>query len=256
LRAATGGDFRLSANACVAVVHCRGDQTWRYNISGKPFLGPVMGILFYVGLLVAIWLAIGAKPSFRKLGFSNKRPRRISAPRLAGLGRPRLVIRRGWHDPAIGVLRVPGAGVGGRWNVPALAERWTPTTDDRRPFGGRWSVVGGLIAGYSSVAHNRPTFWPLGNEPEVRVQYETMVTALGYLDQNGDGDGRLTITPALPHPAVALLTLHNPGGSPAGLRPPKLVLPGAAIAGHPGFLPQPSCSAIWLSYLLDELPCA
>src|SRR5690606_19395287 len=60
LDAAASGDFgRLLENAAGALrlFTIEGDQTWRYNIPGKPFLGPVPGALFYAGLLVAGWLA-------------------------------------------------------------------------------------------------------------------------------------------------------------------------------------------------------
>ncbi len=54
LRAAAGGDLApLWANArgALRLFTIEGDRTWRYNLPGKPFLGPVMGVLFYVGLL-------------------------------------------------------------------------------------------------------------------------------------------------------------------------------------------------------------
>lgn len=61
LDAAAAGDFApLWANArgALRLFTIEGDQTWRYNIPGQPFLGPVMGALFYVGLVVAGWLAV------------------------------------------------------------------------------------------------------------------------------------------------------------------------------------------------------
>jgi 4-amino-4-deoxy-L-arabinose transferase-like glycosyltransferase len=33
----------------------RGDPVWRYNIAGRPVFDPLVGTLFYVGLLVALW---------------------------------------------------------------------------------------------------------------------------------------------------------------------------------------------------------
>ena len=33
----------------------RGDPVWRYNIAGRPVFDPLVGALFYLGLLVALW---------------------------------------------------------------------------------------------------------------------------------------------------------------------------------------------------------
>jgi hypothetical protein len=69
LKAAAGGDFALlwaNARGALRLFTIEGDQTWRYNIPGKPWLGPVMGALFYGGLLVAGWLAV------RGLRFRNR----------------------------------------------------------------------------------------------------------------------------------------------------------------------------------------
>ncbi len=35
-----------------------GDPAWRYNLSGRPWLAPLVGVLFYAGLVVAGWLAV------------------------------------------------------------------------------------------------------------------------------------------------------------------------------------------------------
>jgi len=35
----------------------RGDPVWRYNIAGRPVFDPLVGALFYLGLLVALWRA-------------------------------------------------------------------------------------------------------------------------------------------------------------------------------------------------------
>jgi hypothetical protein len=33
----------------------RGDPVWRYNIAGRPVFDPLVGVLFYLGLIVAVW---------------------------------------------------------------------------------------------------------------------------------------------------------------------------------------------------------
>jgi len=66
LRAAAGGDFAplwANATAALRLFTIEGDQTWRYNVPGRPLLPWPLGWLFYAGLLVAGWLAI---QGFRK----------------------------------------------------------------------------------------------------------------------------------------------------------------------------------------------
>ncbi len=60
LRAAAGGDFGplwANATAALRLFTIEGDQTWRYNIPGRPLLPWPLSWLFYAGLLVAGWLA-------------------------------------------------------------------------------------------------------------------------------------------------------------------------------------------------------
>lgn len=35
----------------------RGDPVWRYNVAGRPVFGPIVGALFYLGVVVALWRA-------------------------------------------------------------------------------------------------------------------------------------------------------------------------------------------------------
>jgi len=35
----------------------RGDPVWRYNIAGRPVFDPLVGVLFYLGLILALWRA-------------------------------------------------------------------------------------------------------------------------------------------------------------------------------------------------------
>ena len=273
LRAAAGGDVApLWANArgALRLFTVEGDRTWRYNIPGRPFLGPVMGVLFYAGLLVAGWLAVRGR---RTPGFYQDAgaPGAFLALVWLLLGfAPVLVTGPGLSmTQAIGALPV-------LYVFPALAlmvvyqaasGRWRMTTGGRQPLTrGLWSVAWGLAATalFLVVAAQtaRDYFGRWANEPEVRVQYETtMVTALGYLDRYGSGDAAVsTITPGRYHtPAVALLTLHNPAVRPRwfdGRR--SLVLPPRAGATLviPGFTPLPAELQRYLigATLIDKLP--
>ncbi|MBP9656185.1 MAG: hypothetical protein KBD86_00035 [Candidatus Promineofilum sp.] len=61
LRIAADGDLGplwFNARRALRLFTIEGDHTWRYNIPGRPFLGPVMGGLFYAGLLMAGWSAV------------------------------------------------------------------------------------------------------------------------------------------------------------------------------------------------------
>ncbi|MBP6015259.1 MAG: glycosyltransferase family 39 protein [Candidatus Promineofilum sp.] len=271
LRAAADGDFTpLWANArgALRLFTLEGDQTWRYNIPGKPFLGPLMGLLFYLGLLVAGWLAIralGTPVTSEKPGFYPERPEnRFLAekpgfhPAAAGPGAflalvwlalgfaPVLVTGPGLSmTQAIGVLPVlyvfPALALaaGYRVIVKVTAARRPPagaTNEGHSVDNDQWPVIGALVAlalfATVGALTARDYFGRWANAPEVRVQYETtMVTALRYLDRNNGGDAAIsTITPGRYHtPAVALLTLHNPAVRPRWFDGRQsLILPGAS----------------------------
>lgn len=272
----------FNAGRALRLFTIEGDHTWRYNIPGKPFLGPVMGVLFYVGLLVAGWWAIrglwrrgaGARGNggvpvvspFSIIPISHSPALLRSAGSFLALVwlalgfAPVLVTGPGLSmTQAIGALPV-------LYIFPALAlvavygaiRARVPTT--------RTAFVAGLAAvilfAAGGILTARDYFGRWANEPEVRVQYETtMVAALRYLDQNGRGPASIsTITPGRYHtPAVALLTLHNPAVTPRyfdGRH--SLLLPGEAggLLIVPGFTPIPAELRRYLgeSALIDELP--
>jgi len=285
LDAAAAGDFApLWANArgALSLFTIEGDQTWRYNIPGKPFLGPVMGVLFYAGLLVAGWLAVCGlgfrnRVFQKKLGFYRSTgPGAFLALVWLALGfAPVLVTGPGLSSTqAIGALPVlyvfPALAAYGLWTILSqmTAEPITnyelriTNEGDRR----RRSAVGGLLAValFTTLAAQtaRDYFIRWANEPEVRVQYEaTMVTALGWLNEHGAGAAAVsTITPDRYHtPAVALLTLRNPAVRPRWFDGREsLILPGEAnsLLVVPGFTPIPAELRPYLAgaTLIDELP--
>ena len=282
LEAAAAGDFALlwaNARGALRLFTVEGDQTWRYNIPGKPVLGPVMGALFYVGLLIAAWLAVrGLKNRVRpagvrseKLGFysPNTGPGAFLALMWLVLGfAPVLVTGPGLSvTQAIGVLPVlyvfPAlAMVGGFSVIKRMTERnSTPRRQDAktpryfsssaslRPGALALNFFAGLLvlALFTTLAAQtaRDYFGRWANEPEVRVQYETtMVTALSWLDARGDGAAAVsTITPSRYHtPAVALLTLRNATVQPRWFDGREsLLLPGeGGLILVPGFTPLPA----------------
>ena len=284
LATAAAGDFGpLWANArgALRLFTVEGDQTWRYNIPGKPFLGPVMGVLFYAGLLIAAWLA--AK------GLSKNRVFQKNPGFYTAASGPGAFMALVWLGLGFGPVLVTGPGLSitqaiGMMPVlyvfPALvavamyrivlgltADHRRQTTDDGRRSGrGLWTRVGGLLALalFAALAAQtaRDYFGRWANAPEVRVQYETaMVSALRWLDENGRGPAAVsTITPGRYHtPAVALLTLRNPAVEPRWFDGRQsLILPGASDSTLilPGFTPVPVELRPFLTpaTLLDELP--
>ena len=284
LRAAAAGDLSpLWANAAGALrlFTVEGDRTWRYNIPGKPFLGPVMGALFYAGLLVAGWLAVRGllrNPVFQKKpGFyrSAGGPGAFLALAWLALGfAPVLVTGPGLSmTQAIGALPVlylfPALALVAAYGMVSqtIADHRPQTTDGRRGSGrGLWSVACGLAALglFAALAAQtaRDYFNRWANAPEVRVQYETtMVTALRRLDERWAGEAVVsTITPGRYHtPAVALLTLHNPAVRPRWFDGRQSLLFPAESGGVmvvPGFTPIPAGLQPYLAdaALVEELP--
>lgn len=280
LRAAGGGDFApLWANArgALRLFTVEGDHAWRYNIPGKPFLGPVMGALFYAGALLAGWsVARGVWKGRHKDGKGMPDIRSSSVlpdPAAAFLALAWLLL--GFSPvlvtgpdlsttQAIGLLPV-------LYLFPALAlvagygalRRRAAAGTARTAVAARPAVLVALVlfAGLGGLTA-RDYFGRWANAPEVRVQYETtMVTALRYLDEHGTGAAAVsTITPGRFHtPAVALLTLHNPAVTPRWFDGRQSVLlPGEAggLLIVPGFTPIPAELQRYLAdaTLIDELP--
>ena len=284
LDAALAGNFApLWANmrGALRLFTVEGDQTWRYNIPGKPFLGPVMGVLFYAGLLVAGWLVMRPfrnRVSSEKPGFygGNSGPGAFLALVWLALGfAPVLVTGPGLSSTqAIGALPMlyvfPALAAYGLWAILSQMTAGPITNyelritneEDRR----RRPAVGGLLAlalfAVLAAQTGRDYFIRWANEPEVRVQYEaTMVTALGWLNEHGAGAAAVsTITPGRHHtPAVALLTLRNPAVRPRWFDGRQsLILPGEAnsLLVVPSFTPIPDALQPYLAEAtpIDELP--
>jgi len=264
LQAAAAGDFApLWANArgALRLFTFEGDDAWRYNIPGKPFLGPVMGTLFYLGLVVAAWSAVRGLLSKG----ANERERSVaplfpgsSAPLFPGSSAP-LFFALAWLGLGFSPVVVTGPGLSMTQAIGAMPMIYVfpamalaagyEAIRARAPFGRAAlpAVVATLVLFTGiGVLIARDYFGRWANAPEVRVQYETtMVTALRYLDEHGRGPAAVsTITPGRFHtPAVALLTLHNPDVRPRYFDGRQsLLLPGEkdGLLVVPGFTPIPA----------------
>ncbi len=263
LTAAAGGDLHplwQNVTAGLGIIAFRGDDFWRYNLPGRPLLGPVMAVLFGGGLVLAGWWAVrsfGRQPgaqwcgaaSFLAIGWLliGIAPVLVTGPHLSttqAMGMQPVL----YLFPALAIRQI------GKWSMAGYrleASRW-----------GQLAVVM-LFAG-TAVFTSRDYFLIWASAPAVRVQYEAAMTAvMRYLNVSDMHDVAVsTITPEQYHtPAVAAMTLTNEAVTPrwfdgrASLLIPHtpeavIILSGfaalpealagyLATAGRPATIPQP-----------------
>ncbi len=210
LTALAAGDWNpllTNAGGSLGLFFLEGDSAWRYNLAGRPFLGPLMGVLFLAGLGVALWQAWPRRQARRwqiatgsflalvwlLLGLA---PVLITGPELSmtqaiGL-QPVLYL-----FPALALAAIGRLALGGE----PLAQRW-------------WARLAVMLLFFGTAVFTmRDYFVTWANHPETRVQYETtMMAAMDYLNQYVDGAAAVsTITPGQFHtPALAAMRLRNP----------------------------------------------
>jgi hypothetical protein len=209
LYAAQEGDWELLTGQAwdsLRLFFVEGDPTWRYNIAGRPFLTPLFGILFILGLLQALWWIVTGKESADKLlgsasflslswlivGFA---PVLITGPALS-------MTQAIAVQPLIYLFPAVALAAGGAW-----VARWAGNAP-------RYLYTAGVVLLFTTLALVtwRDYFQTWANHPEVRVQYETtMATAIDHLNTHGRGEAAIsTITPGRYHsPALAEMTLDN-----------------------------------------------
>lgn len=281
LRAAAAGDFGpLGANAIrsLGLFTFQGDTTWRYNIPGKPFLGTLMGLLFYGGILLGLWLVVLGlkKRAFQlRFGFSTAGSSgAFLALTWLVLGFAPVLVT----GPALSMTQAIGA-MPVIYLFPALAlvagfrsafsffRGYNPNNASRSTaHKDQWTAIGIITAVilFSAIGllTIRDYFGRWTNHPEVRIQYETsMITALNYLTQNKVGAAAVsTITPGRYHtPAVAQLTLRNENQTTRWFDGRQsLLLPGdpQSLVVIPGFTPLPQSLTTYLPELklVEEIP--
>ena len=226
LVAAATGEWRpllTNAAASLRLFTLEGDPAWRYNISGQPFLPPVLGALFYGGVAIAAWQSV-----YALVGRSARRRRQgvacfLALTWLAAGFLPVLVTGPDLSmTQAIGMQPVlylfPALALAalarleiGDWRLCQTVGHRRPSPVARRlhPF---VFLAPLLIFGTTAAVTTRDYFTIWANAPEVRVQYETaMITAMDYLNERGNGAAAIsTATPNRFHtPALAQLTLRN-----------------------------------------------
>ena len=209
LHAAQEGDWGLLAGQALdslRLFFVEGDPTWRYNIAGRPFLTPLFGILFILGLLQVLWWIVTGKESAdRFLGSASF----LSLSWLVAGFAPVLITGPALSmtqaiavQPLIYLFPAVALAAGGAW-----VARWAGN-------GPRYLYTAGVVLLFTTLALVtwRDYFQTWANHPEVRVQYETtMATAIDYLNTHGRGEAAIsTITPGRYHsPALAEMTLDN-----------------------------------------------
>jgi 4-amino-4-deoxy-L-arabinose transferase-like glycosyltransferase len=215
LTAASNGNFASllhNIQSGLRLLTVAGDPTARYNIPGRPLLTPLMGFLFYLGLLVAMGQVARSFKQQTRQPLTNPATAACLALvwLLAGLS-PSLITGSEWSTtqaigmqpilylfPALGILQLVrfGFGLGQLASGPVVG----------------WGLIG-LLWAATAVNASNDYFNHWANDPNVRVQYEaTMMAAMDYLNHHGNGEVAIsTITPNEPHtPALAQITLHNP----------------------------------------------
>jgi 4-amino-4-deoxy-L-arabinose transferase-like glycosyltransferase len=200
---ATSGDwgaFIENVQQSLRLFFFAGDAAWRYNISGKPLFGPLMGLLFLIGIAVAIWHVLFHRvkehntwgwrygpASFLALAWlvAGLLPVLITGSNLAmtqAIGMQPVL----YLFPALTLVTAGQVKVG---NKPLARRGWVPV---------------GLFVLFlgTAVITYRDYFITWANSPEVRVQYEsTLAAALEILN-----DGRGGPRPFQPlHPIVTIV---------------------------------------------------
>ena len=209
------GNFSLlwaNIKGGLAIFTFAGDTAWRYNIPQRPLLGPIMSILFYLGIGLTVW----------RVARGGKRPLLAPSSRLAyaaallwllgGLAPvlitgPELSMTQGIGMQPVAYLFV----------ALAIESIWRLEIGDWRLEKVVWGGVL-LLFGGTAVITARDYFGTWANAPQVRVQYESTMTAvMNYLVEQDVADTATsaslsasvsTITPGPFHtPALAKMTL-------------------------------------------------
>jgi hypothetical protein len=262
LTAVIEGDFRPLLQNTVASLRLftiEGDTTWRYNLPGRPFLQPVMGVLFYLGLFFAAarlwggherrvraallaltWLLLGLSPVL------------VTGPTLSttqAIGMQPVL----YLFPALALVTLTRL-----FTLFTAGKQLEETSSFFRPSI-PVLILFLLLFGTTAVTTYRAYFNTWTNAPEVRVQYEsTLMAALDYLNELGDGETAVsTITPHAYHsPAIAQLVLHNEAVNLHWFDGQNsLLLPAAESSTliYPGFTPQsPRLAAYFSTAVLSQ----
>jgi hypothetical protein len=205
LESMLAGDFKLILENLIdgfEMLLIEGDGNWRYNISDRPILQPILAILFVGGVVLSIERIVR--------GIRTKDNSRLVISTFFALVWlvlglvPALVTGADSSTPrVIGALPV-------FYLFPALTVAWI-LKSKKIPKKFALGIVT-ILLGTASILSVRDYFYVWAVSPEVLVQYEsTAVATVQYLEENYSGRAAIsTTTPGRFHnPAIALLTHEN-----------------------------------------------
>jgi uncharacterized membrane protein len=199
----------------VGILFWRGDDFWRYNIPGRPLLGPVWALLFGGGMVLAGWWAL--RPLMKRKPDSDLRGTAV-------------FLALCWLCLGLAPALVTGASLSTTQTMgmqpvlylfPALALREMGRLPTKGWGDWRWGdwklhkLLGLsclLLFVGTAVSTSQDYFITWAHAPAVRVQYEAAMTAvMHYLNEQDVTDVAIsTITPGQYHtPALAQMTLTN-----------------------------------------------
>lgn len=205
-----------------------GPIAWRYNVPGRPLLNPLVGMLFYLGLLVAVVFGLKldqlADLDLPFLGNVDAKMRHACAFAVMWLiggmvpvlltGPDASVTRAAAIQPVVYLF--PALAIELLLRVVRLDALQTADNAEHTPASADnyalMLVTLALLFGLLAFDTGRTYFNTWANLPEVRVHYETaLVEAIDYLNDNRPAN--LAISSPSPDryhdPSVALMTLHT-----------------------------------------------
>lgn len=157
--------LRARLRAALGVMTVRGDSSSAFNLPGRPFLGPIMSLLFYIGVSVGLTsLAYPYRPAQRGHRSFDESFRVTSANMfmlltlVVGLGEVFLEGVPGSVVEAVGLMPA-------LYFFPALAIQWMADSARQQvgPLGSTavWTAYGvGLIFIIGMTVHSYFTLWP------------------------------------------------------------------------------------------------
>jgi len=193
----------------------RADTLWLYNLPGKPWLAPVVGLLFYTGIGLAIWnwrkpafllslawLGVGSLPSLLT-GIVASSTRAVAVQPVLYL------------FPAVAIVSLARRLTSVNQSEATSAGQATPRLLAAARTGVTWVWVAtiALIAA-TGVGTFRDYFITWANARDVRVAYHTTLFEIArYLDRQ-PADGPVAISSIYPgrfhDPYSMSMTLHQP----------------------------------------------
>ena len=206
---ASGNPSEVLKNAIEALgmFTFRADTLWLYNIPGQPWLDPVTGILFYAGIIAAIWnwrnpahllslawLATGAFPSLMT-GIVASGTRAVAIQPVLYL------------FPALAIVTLA------RWLRDRLYHKDTEAQRSKRLSGCLGVLVLTAFIVITGALSIRDYFFTWANARDVRVAYHTTLFEIArYLDRQPTG-GMVAISSIYPgrfhDPFSMAMTLHR-----------------------------------------------